>query len=93
MENNKEEKLTLKEKIKNRKTAFDEKHPKLKKTLLKIGLGITAVVGGAAVGYTIGHRDGTALADIAEEAAETAGDVVNDLPDMIKSVSDAIQGD
>lgn len=86
-----EEKVTFKEKMKNWRTNFNEKHPKLKGTLLKLGLGITAVAGGAAIGYTIGHRNGTAIADLAEDAAEGAADVMEDAAgDLIESVSESI---
>ena len=87
---NMEEKVTLKERMTNWKLNFKEKHPKLGGVLAKIGIGVVAVVGGAAIGYTIGHRDGTALADFAEQAADTATDLVEDVTDVVESVSDAI---
>lgn len=88
--NNKEEKVTLKEKIKNGYTAFNEKHPKLKSVLVKLGLGTVAAVSGGLIGYTIGHRDGTALANLTEETAEAAADIVEDATDLVESISEAI---
>lgn len=85
-ENNNKEKVTLKERWNN----FNEKHPKFKGVLVKVGLGIIAAAGGGAIGYTIGHRDGTALATLAETATENAGDIVESVSETLQDVAENV---
>ena len=79
----KKEKVTLKE----RWNAFNEKHPKVKGLAVKIGLGIIAAAGGGAIGYTVGRTHADKLAEIAETAVDTAGELVED---VAETVSDAV---